>query len=164
MADRRLRARKKTNYTKMNVYGRQGSDNEESDLEEGQLVDTSPFQVEPSDGEFPPASEGATSTTLTEAAYLNIGVEEDGTELHYEDDVGDDRRVVSEHGGSDHGTDGENDVASDEVWNKQQQLIKQGREKREQIKRRLEREKQLAEEKLVAEKEKEELQRMEREI
>ena len=56
------------------------------------------------------------------------------------------------------------DLGSDEVWQKQEQILASNREKRERLRKRLERQKQIAEEKLWDEQERMELVRMENEI
>ena len=50
------------------------------------------------------------------------------------------------------------------MWNKKQKILQENRERREKVKRHLERQKHLAQEKLIEEQEKEELYRMEKEI
>ena len=94
--------------------------------------------------------------------------DEDSSEgLDYEDDVtenqGEDQvdlREVLNDKCDKHG----DDVGQDEVWEQQQRIMEHNREKRDRIKKRLERQRQLAHERLREEEEKEELERMEREI
>ena len=59
---------------------------------------------------------------------------------------------------------GGEDLASDDVWERQQRKLQEEREQRELLKRRLQRQKDLAQAKFIAEQEKETLKQMERDI
>ena len=166
-AGRSLRTRKKPNYALMNTVGLTEDHGGDSELEEGQLQE-SPLRVEASEDEF--MINEQSDTTFTDSRYpRDSEVFSDAeTALDYIDDVPDDasvqvldnRQVVEVESENEN----ENDIARDEVWNRQQEILKENREKRERIKIRLERQRQLAEEKLQEEQEKEEFARMQREI
>ena len=156
---RTRRATKKQNYAKMHTLGLQEDHNMDSDLEDGQIKD-SPIQVMASDDDF--------DQTITEASSFSSRMRKldhehsDQESLDYEDDV--QEEVQEERHTVPDESEGENDVAHDEVWERKQAQIVQSREKREHLRKRLERQRIEAEEKLNEEREKEELEKMEREI
>ena len=154
MAQRYLRKTKRTNYAKMNSVGM-----DEDQLEDGQIED-SPMRINASDDDL-----GMSSNTSTFMAGIGQGpgMDEDDAEtlLDYEDDV-DEQEVDPEP--VEGAVGGEEDLASDEVWEKHQKKLQDERERRELLKRRLERQKNLALAEFEAEQEKDELKQMERDI
>ena len=122
-SSRTLCTRKKLNYAEKNTYKLEQQDSgavaDDSDLEEGQLRDSSPFQVEALGDKF--AEDIAPSDfTFTEAKFPHNQFDDDNgneTNLDYVDDLGSDaqadiRRVVSRE-------ESDGDIASDEVWSRQ---------------------------------------------
>ena len=150
MAHRSLRAKKRTDYAKLNKVGLHGDE-----LEDGQIID-SPLRGDESDDETVNSSSKTSIKTHTV-------MEDDDTDtlLDYEDDFPADsvseQQVLGAEGGGE-------DLASDDVWERQQRKLQEEREQRELLKRRLQRQKDLAQAKFIAEQEKETLKQMERDI
>ena len=141
-------------------------------MEEGQILEGSPFSVMAEGDEF--MSEMTSTMTFAERGFLDRAEEDHDTSLDYEDNLGsngddktglDDKNgsVGLEAGGQMTGSD-ENDLGRDDVWKKHQRAIMETKEKRERLMKRLKRQRQLAEQHLQEERDKEQFERMEREM
>ena len=169
---RKTRPRKPKDYAKLNTVGTTGEP-----LEEGQIAD-SPFRLNPSDDEFQFQQEEQSATSNINSRFED----NQDTDLDYEDDLLSTRLDVesvitvktSEHD-HDHMQGGQGgleqneqqpmfDLGRDEVWQQQEQVMAANRERCERLRKRLERQKQVAEEKLREEQEGMELAKMENEI
>ena len=72
--------------------------------------------------------------------------------------------IVTETEEEDENRDPEKDLGRDEVWQQQQNVMEQNRQKRERVRKRLQREREIAAEKLREAEDREEMKRMEQEI
>ena len=178
MATGRTTRAKKVNYAKLNAVGTTGLDNSSLNLsfEEGELAD-SPLALQPSE-DYLFQAEGQSTSSLMDSWFAD---DVDDTEvLDVVDDVGEEevislnsreskvQSVVVMAGETEchdkQQTSTIPDLGSDEVRQQQECIMAANREKREQLRKKLERQRRVAEEKLQEEQGKIELVKMESEI
>ena len=150
--------RGKINYAKLNEARKEAAMSESEILEEGQIAE-SPFHINPEGDDFLTEPSGLPSTLpdpqFEDGDSTAIG---DGFVPDCEDDDISDPLSEQEQVPED------NDLGRDEVWHVQAKAMQEAREQRERVKKRLVRQKMLAEEKLCDEHEHAKIAKMEQEI
>ena len=145
------------NYAKLNQAGREAAMSEAEGLEEGQLMD-SPFRVEVEEDEF--NTESISQPSRPAQSFSDV----QSVDLHGKQFVPDYLDDISDQATNVNSEEAENDLGLDEVWRQKSRAMQENREWREWLRKRLVHQKMVVEEKLMEEKEKAELARMEQEI
>ena len=161
MSLRPTRAKKTLNYAKLNSQGKQAI-NDDS-FEEGQLVD-SPLSLHPSEDDFNTEPRSAETVSIIDSQF-DEGATGADSELDYNNIlvINSDAQSTAP-GGDDLLEDEAGDLGRDNVWEQQEVMLAANREKIEHLHKRLVRQKQLEQAKLIEEQERAELAKMQREI